>query len=253
MKLRLFTASILMVFLLGACNNGGQKTKKRAGSGSEKNDSILVTKTFYPRGGLQRVNRGKKVVIDGIEKYVMDGEVLEYYKTPKNTLASRAMYKNGKRNGMYYKYYTNGKLYYELPYENGKPEGVKKMYYEDGTLMSETPYKKGLIGVGSKEYTSKGILKDPPQLKVWYKKHDNGSVTVYAKVLNDGKVTKRVVFYNGYLIEGKYCHKNLKEIEVGSNGVAEINIVNPMSYIVISAKVKSARSVYHLLTKGINI
>ena len=249
MKQKLLALSVLMVFLLGACN-GGQKTKKN-GSDEAENDSILVTKTYHPGGGLWKVNRGKKVEVNGKTQYVMEGEVLEYYKTPKNALSSKAIYKDGKRNGPFYKYYTDGKLYYEVPYVDGKMNGIKKSYHENGNLMAETPYKQGLIGVGTKEYTTEGKLLEPMTIKVWYKK--NGSaVTVYAQVLNKGKVTKRAQFFNGYLIEGTYYHKNLQKVPM-KDGLAKITLQDPPSYVVISAKAKSARNNYTFLTKGINI
>lgn len=249
MKTKLFAVSLLMVFLLGACNNGKSKKGK---SGDAENDSILVTKTFYPGGGLQRINRGKKVIVDGKEQYVMHGEVLQYYKVPQNKLASKAIYKDGKRNGMYYKYYTNGKLYYQVNYVNGKMEGVKKMYFEDGKLMAEIPYKQGLIGVGTKEYTSKGTLLPPVELKVWYEKKGS-AVTVYAKVLNKGKVTKRAEVFYGFLIEDKYYHKNLQPMQMGSNGIAKITLQSAPSLIVISSKVRSARNNYHFVAKRLTV
>ncbi len=250
MKRKLFALSVLMLIFLGACTN--QKAKKGAADKPE-NDSILTMKNYYPGGGLKSIQTGKKVEKNGKTQYVMEGKCTEYYKTPKNALASKATYKNGKRDGMFYKYYTNGKLYYEVPYAEGKMEGLKKMYYEDGKVMSEVPYKKGLIGIGTKEYTSKGVeLKDQMSIKVWYKKTGSG-ITVYAKAFNDGKLTKRAEFFEGFLIESKYYHKNLHEMKMGSDGVAKIEISSPMSYIVVSAKIRSARNVYHFVSQGINV
>lgn len=249
MKKIIIAFSVVLLALLCACNNGA-KSKTSKGEEAE-NDSILVQKTYHSGGGLFKVSRAKKVIIDGKEKFIIDGENLEYYKTPQNALSSKAFYKEGKRHGLFQKFYTDGKLYYEVNYENGKMDGVKKSYYKDGTLMAEMPYKKGLLGTGSVEYTSKGIAIAPMDLKVWYKKNGS-SVTVYAKVLNKGKVTKRVEFFNGYLIEGKYYHKNLQSVPM-KDGIAKTILHNAPDNVIISAKVRSARNNYVLLSKGLQI
>lgn len=237
-----------MLFLLGACQSG---TRKKTGAKEEKNDSILITKTYHPGGGLWKVNRAKKVEANGKVKYVMDGEVLEYYKTPQNALSSKAIYKDGKRNGLFIKYYTDGKVYYHVNYLNGKMNGVKKSYHKNKQLMAEIPYKQGLIGVGTKEYTPDGKLLAPMKLKVWYKKNGS-SVIVYAQVLNKGRVTKRAKFYEGLLIDGKYAHNNLHQVTM-KEGTAEITLYDNPSFVSISAKAKSARNNYSLLNKSIKI
>lgn len=247
MKNLLAITVILATFLMGACNSG---SSKKSGAGEEENDSILINKEYHSTGGLWKVTRGKKVDVKGTTQYVRDGESLEYYKTPKNALASKANYKDGKRDGIYTKYHTNGKVYFQVPYVDGKMDGVKKTYYKDGKLQAETPYKLGCIGQGTKEYSSTGNELPNKTLKVWTKKNGS-SVTVYAKVLSNGKITKRAEFFEGMLIEGNYWHKNLKKMTV-KNGVAEVTLNNP-EFVVISAKVKSARNNVYLLTKNVNL
>ena len=154
MKNLLAITTILALFLLGACNSGNSKKAADADDGFEENDSILIQKEYHTSGGLWKVSRAKKIEVNGATKYVMDGENLEYYKVPKNALASRAFYADGKRSGVYTKYHTNGKVYYEVPYEKGKMNGVKKSYYKEGQLQAEIPYKLGCIGKGTKEYSS---------------------------------------------------------------------------------------------------
>ncbi len=245
------SAVIIVLLLIGmtACNNSAKP--KQSKEDVPQNDSILIQKTYYPSGGLWKVKRAKKVTIDGETKYVVDGENLTYYKTPQNTLASKAIYKDAKRNGLYQKFYTDGQLYYEVNYKDGKINGIKKTYNKAGNLMAETPYKEGNLGIGTVEYGAQGVKLDPMELKVWFKKNGN-LVTIYAKVLNNGKITKRATFFNGYLIEGKYYHKKLQELEV-KDGIASITLTNPPSYIVISAKVKSTYNNYSLLSEGINV
>lgn len=248
MKHLLITFGILLVFLLEGCNTN-QSTKP--GTEKAKNDSILISKTYHSSGGLWKVNRSKKIEVDGKTKYILEGEVLEYYKTPQNALSSRAIYKDGKREGLFIKYYTDGNVYYTINYADGKMNGVKESFHKNGQLMAETPYKNGLIGIGTKEYTPDGKLLAPMELKVWYNKNGN-TTTVYAQVLNKGRVTKRVKFYEGLLIEGKYSHNNLQQVPM-SGDRAQITIHNTPATVTISAKAKSAHNNYSFLSKTIKI
>lgn len=237
----------LFSILLSSCNSGGATKSKDSNT---DNDSILVNKEYHSHGGLWKVTTGKKVIVGGQTKYVRHGEYKEYYKTPKNALASTATYKDGKRDGLYTKYYTDGKIYYKVNYINGKMDGLKTSYYKDGKVMAKTPYKQGCLGEGTIEYSSTGNEINDYQLKVWTKKNGQ-AITIYAKVLSKGKVTKRATFYNGLLIEGSYWHKGLQEVKMGSDGVAKITLQNPPAFTVITAKVKTARNNYVLLKKNL--
>ncbi len=249
MKKYCTTLVLVLLVILSACNNSSKSAQSKVGEAG--NDSILVQKSYHSSGGLWKVSRAKKIEINGKTKYMLEGENLEYYKTPQGALSSKAIYKDGKREGLFQKYYAEGELYYEVNYSNGKMEGVKKSYYKDGKVMAETPYSRGLIGTGTVEYSSKGIVLEAPELKVW--KEYNGSVlTVYAKVLNKGKKTSRVEFFNGFLIEGKFYHSNLQKVPV-KDGVAQLTLHNAPDHVVISAKVKSARNNYYFLTKSLKL
>lgn len=248
MKQLILSLSLLLIITLSSCA-GGRKGGKT--SDGDKNDSTLVKKTYHSTGAIWKVNRGKKVLVDGKTKFIMHGEVLEYYKTPEGALSSKTNFVNGKRNGMYTKYYTDGSVYYKVNYLDGKRFGVKTSYHKNGQVMAEVPYKKGLMGVGTKEYTPSGELIEPMTMKVWYKK--NGSqVTVYAQAFNKGRATKRVEFFEGLLVEGKYVHKGLRKVPM-KDGIGQITLSTHSGAVTITAKVKSARNNYSIVTKAIAI
>lgn len=248
MKHLLFTISILSLLLLSSCQ---PKAAQKSNNKQEANDSTIVQKTYHPGGGLWKVNRIKKVEVDGKSKHVLHGEVLEYYKTPQNALSSRAIYKNGKREGLFIKYYTNGEVYYNINYKGGKMNGIKKSFHKNGQLMAEMPYENSYLGVGTKEYTPDGKLLAPMELKVWSKKSGD-TITIYAKTLNKGKLTKRVKYFRGVLINGKYTHTSLQNINM-KDGIAQISLQNSPKSITISAKVTSAHNNYILLSKTIKL
>ena len=255
MKHLLITISILTTLLLGSCQSKATKTSAAKDSSTAQEEElpkdVIVQKTYHPTGGLWKVNRARKVVEDGKSKYVLDGEVLEYYKTPKNALSSRSIYKEGKRDGMFIKYYTDGKVYYEINYTDGKMNGIKKSYFKTGKLMAEMPYKNGSLGVGTKEYTPDGKLVPPMELKVWYTKSGSSAI-VYAKTMNKGKLTKRAEYFEGALIDEKYTFKGQQTVNM-HDGIAQMTLYNNPTKVTISAKVRSARNNYFLLSKTISI
>jgi len=251
MKNLLYTTGILLMVLMASCQSGKSSKGQKGGDSDEGNDSTIVQKSYHTTGGLWKVNRAKKVEVDGESKYVLHGEVLEYYKTPKNALSSKAIYKNGKREGLFTKYYTDGKVYYTINYHDGKMNGIKKSYHTNGKLMAETPYKNGLIGLGTKEYTPDGNLISRMEMKVWTEKSGNSTI-VYAQMLNNGKPTKRVTFYEGALDEGKYSVREMVEIPM-TGATAQKLVYNTPTTITISGKARSAYNNYTLLSKTIKV
>lgn len=247
MKYLFITLNVLLLIFFSACNTSPKGSKP---SSNDDNDSILITKDYHSTGDIWKLNKGLKVVEGGKTKFVRHGENLEYYKTPQGALSSKANYKNGKRDGIYTKYYTDGKVYYQVNYSNGKMDGVKTAYHKNGQVMTEIPYKQGLIGLGAKEYTPDGKLLPTMTLKVWFKT-SGSSVTVYAQALNKGRVTKRVEIFEGLLVEGKYAHKGLRQMTM-QDGTASITVPKSVGFVQISAKVKSARNNYSLVTKKLS-
>ena len=52
-------------------------------------------------------------------------------------------FKNGKKDGSWFKYRINGQLYFKGDYRNGKREGCWFFYYMHGQLLSKGDYKNG--------------------------------------------------------------------------------------------------------------
>ncbi len=72
------------------------------------------------------------------DKYVRDGEW--------NTQLERVTYKNGKKDGIYERYYTNGTLYEKSNYEEGVLNGLCEFWYDTtGRKMKHMTYVNGKL------------------------------------------------------------------------------------------------------------
>jgi antitoxin component YwqK of YwqJK toxin-antitoxin module len=58
-------------------------------------------------------------------------------------LADRGPFKNGIREGPWIMHHPNGRLFYKGTYKNGKREGPWVLYYENGQLSTKGAYKNG--------------------------------------------------------------------------------------------------------------
>jgi hypothetical protein len=70
-----------------------------------------------------------------------EGAWIRYYSN--GQLYYKGNYKNGKKEGAWIRYYSNGQLYYKGNYKNGKKEGAWISYYSNGLLISKGNYKNG--------------------------------------------------------------------------------------------------------------
>lgn len=80
-----------------------------------------------------------------------DGISYNYY--PTSELKSRVNYLNGKKDGVSINYYKNGKVKAEINYADNKREGEAKYYHQDGSLFRRSYYRNDeLNGIREKFY-----------------------------------------------------------------------------------------------------
>ena len=65
------------------------------------------------------------------------------FDTGDNQYASRGNYKDGKKDGKWDEWYSNGQYFYRGNYKDGKKDGKWAWWYIDGQKMSETNYPDG--------------------------------------------------------------------------------------------------------------
>jgi len=63
-----------------------------------------------------------------------------YYDLKKTRLESEVFIHNGKKEGVYKRYYENGQVAIEINYINGKMNGIYKTYHSNGQLFQEGNY-----------------------------------------------------------------------------------------------------------------
>lgn len=176
-------------------------------------------KFYYPTGELKSIvnyENNKKVGIS-----------ITYYKTGEKQY--EIPYQDGKKQGNVKWFYKNGKLYRETEYRNGKINGFQKKYWENGKLKSEMLFKEDKPAIGLKEFNSKGVEKTIPSVQV--EKINllatSGNYVIKFR-LSNGR--KKVQFYQGELIDGKYFAANgVMEIET-KNGVGEVSLTVSKGY-----------------------
>ena len=56
---------------------------------------------------------------------------------------SKKKYKNGKLEGEYFYYYSNGKLWIKNNYKEGMLHGEREVYFDNGRLEKKERYEKG--------------------------------------------------------------------------------------------------------------
>ena len=130
-----------------------------------------------------------------------EGDWVSYYSN--GQLWYKGNYKNGKKEGDWVWYHDNGQLDYKGNYKNGKKEGAWVSYYDNGQLDDKGKYKNGKQEGAWVRYHYNGQLRVKANNKngkkegdwVWY--HDNGQLAQTSTFVND-KVEGRQSSYNRY-------------------------------------------------------
>lgn len=136
------------------------------------------------------------------------GEYKLYYEN--DTLRQHFFFDSmGRRHGIQYAWWSNGKLMYESPHVNGKQEGWTKEFYEDGNPKSKVFYVNGYVATDSvaKNYPPLPPRKIPdprPRPPVPPAPPEKNFCDGYATLYNSNQqIAKRGTFKNCKLVEGE--------------------------------------------------
>jgi len=64
-----------------------------------------------------------------------------FFDNSKTQIVEEGTFVNNRRDGIWKKYYSSGKIKHEITYVKGKPNGYAKFYYENGNLSEEGLWK----------------------------------------------------------------------------------------------------------------
>jgi len=208
---KLLTAVLCMMLFLTSCQFFGSNGDGSASKKAQSDDGTTISIKHFNNDPHAPIEWKVKLKVNDQGETVRDGESIRYSKTGK--VYEKINYVNNKKQGKRYNYHTTGKVWKEQNYLDGKLDGECKRYDRNGKITAIYYYKKGLPGVGLKEYTNLGKLRVQPVLQI-QKKDEVRTSNRYKLVVSLGgenlKRIKKVEYFIGELIEGKYLHKNLQ-------------------------------------------
>lgn len=225
---------LLLLILLTSCLQKTEEIKQKENDNIEKQ---------YHDGKLQ----AEFTVIDGVRQGI--GRC--YYENGK--ISTTCNYIDGLKEGMERKFYFDGELYRTREFVKGIFTGTEKRFYENGNLMTVQNYKNAMPSIGLQEYTNTGkLVTDYPELKhkiVYDRDYEKQKLLLF--YFSDKN--KKVSYYKGPLIEGKYFDTNADLCGI-NEGVGEIGLDLGFSgEIIISAKYITSNRAPYIVEKRVFI
>ena len=202
---------LLVLFTLGACNDGVQKDYWENGKLKSElryeNDKLngesvwyteqgqVMTRAFYKNdtleGRYQRFRKNGALELDCWYKHGLRDSICRSYSV-KGNLASEDHYASGKLNGESKKWYDNGQVFQEGQYVDDMMDGSWFIFYPSGALASKAEYKMGSgkqVGYDESGYKC---------LEVSYVNNVKHGREVYYNSM--GSITKIVEYENGKVV-----------------------------------------------------
>ncbi len=155
---------------------------------------------------------GNKLAISDLKGGDIDGKTMKYDNN--GIIDEDISMKEGERNGLYTKYYDNGKPYYKGYYVSDTLQGVWEYYNDDGSLFRKAFFLDDILNGTDAYYYPNGNLKEEIKYKygnmagfAYYDKEGNLIDSIQLPKLN-GKVnlkyTNNKPFYEFTITNGKY-------------------------------------------------
>ncbi len=171
----------------------------------------------YPNGKI----KSEITLKNGIE----NGPVYYYHEKYPQVQMSYTM-KDGKKEGLFEKYYFDGKIEYRAFYVNDVIHGEETMFERDGGIVFQAHYNMGKKEGSYATYHAKGMLKEKGNYvnDLWdgeWEYYDERGVLIGEALFNQGNGTLYAYNGNGNLyLSTEYAHnkKNGKEISFSDHG-----------------------------------
>lgn len=238
---------IFVLMLVLSCTYRPKEEAKTETQDTDKKDSILVVQK--PFESSPNVIEYEIPVIRGTQ--MKHGVQKRFYKH--GSLYSTIPYSFGIREGVAFTYYPAAEgvkpmVWKEQSYKKNKLDGICKRYHKDGTLQAEYEYKDGMQAVGLKEYTQSGKEIKLPTLNLTRNRVHSG-ILITANLSNN---SKKVNYYLGPLVDGKFLPKGLKALQV-KNGEGQIIYKGNNKQVTITAVYSTRYRNKYLVSKTISL
>ena len=161
----------------------------------------LVQEAFYVSdkkdGILRKFENGKLILIESYKMDILDGVYLKFYKNGKKE--EESFYKNGEKHGDSKWYYDNEQILTTYNYDMGKIVGSVKSYYKTGEMKGEMTYKNNELDGEYKLFFENGQLKTEGkylqgQKHGEWKEYDEEGKATQITTYNKGEMTKEKPF-----------------------------------------------------------
>jgi len=163
--------------------------------------------------------------VTNYSKGFVNGEKISYYGDGK-TIKDKATVKNGKADGVVFRYSQDGKVVYEKGMKDGIDDGAERRYDETGKVIAETNYVNGKAEGKSFELINKG-MPDAYTITRYYK--NSALDGDYSEIYEKGTVKTKGKYINGKkegVWEVRKEDGSLKPTEEFKNG----NVVKRTTY-----------------------
>ncbi|MBL0315420.1 MAG: toxin-antitoxin system YwqK family antitoxin [Flavobacteriales bacterium] len=179
--------------------------------------SVFVLQSFASGGEINQTDaKGQR---QGY--WIIKGSMIDDHAYKPESKVEEGIYLDNRKNGLWKKYWPNGKTRSEINYDHGKPQGEYKLYYENGKLEEHSIWTNSKNTGAFKRYYDNG---NPQQdflfaengkrngLQKYY--HDNGKIAMEVNIVNgqesgimrryntDGSLAEEKTFENGVLKQG---------------------------------------------------
>jgi len=226
----------LICLVLTACLQ--EKSGDTSADQEKREPGIRVVEEFHSNGRLKSSTEALGELRQGVSReYRSDGTLeneIHYvqnrkhglarnYYTDGKTVKNEIPYVDGYRHGLAKWNYASGRLYRETPYVNNTINGIRHTYYESGRLQAELPYNSSQPGIGLKEYTQDGKLKEFDEVIVIREENRISLDNSFTLVLTISDATRNVEFYQGDLTARAFWNDQLSPV-ITEKGTGKINI-----------------------------
>jgi antitoxin component YwqK of YwqJK toxin-antitoxin module len=148
--------------------------------------------------------------------WIITGEMISDRQFPPQATVEEGMYKDDRREGLWKKYWPNGKLRSEITYTSGKPLGPYRVYYQSGQMEELGFWDDGKNTGEFKRFYSNGNMNqhfyfgtNGKRNGIQYYFHENGRPALVVEISNgmesgsmkryneDGELIEEKIFENG--------------------------------------------------------